>query len=235
MTDVTVRNPLLDRGLPKWPATTIVVAGWDVTKEQAAEILIRTTDLTYFSTNDHAFARRLYEVMGLATDDHGWPDWRANEGKSEAIRATYGSLDLTYLHNDRIVSSWIGGPKGWCNWDGTIASANYNIGRWPSIAEVYDEWQTIAAAFPFLTLRSQLYNGETCEEGTEPVVEFDVSNGKVDLIEPTDPLPVRDTLMEGLQNLIHRGFGRERGCTLEQFQWALEVTRKRRQVLTGGQ
>ena len=43
---------LLEIGLPKWPA--LVVKGKKITKEEAAEILIRTDDF-WFSANDHDF------------------------------------------------------------------------------------------------------------------------------------------------------------------------------------
>lgn len=174
--------------LPKWPA--LLVQGDCVTPEQAAEILIRTD--AYFpdflgAGND----RKLGEQLSLAC---GWiqpyearhkPEYY--EGLDKAREAA-GVLNLEYLSNRRIVSSWIGGPHGWCNWDGTIGCDNYNIGKWPSIEEVEHEWALIAEAFPFLSLTSQLLSGEVCEEGTQPLVEFKLYKGQVVTCEPTKQL-----------------------------------------------
>jgi hypothetical protein len=174
-------------GLPKWPA--LVVAGKRVTERQAAEILIRTDstlpEFTY-AGNDKHHAARLNALFGIGnhnmvastTEEH-----QAYWEKVQDLRSRIGKLRLAYLCNNQIVSSWVGGPHGWCNWNGDIFANNYNIGKWPSVRDVAREWGEIAAAFPFLDLRCQLYSGETCEEG-EPVVEFVISDGVVVVTAP---------------------------------------------------
>ena len=211
-------NPCFDIGLPKWPA--MVVVGEPVTREQAAEILIRTDGL-YFSSNDREFERQLYDALDVPMTDR-WPDYDAAARSQEAFRV----LDLEYLHNARIVSSWIGGPHGWCSWDGCIESSNYNIGKWPGVREVLEEWQTIARAFPYLRLQCELWSGETSEKNTRPLVRYAVADGRA-VVEPSvAPIGTVHALPEA--DIIQRltGSAGERGCNLSQFRWALQVCRQ---------
>lgn len=220
----TITHPdLLHRGLPKWPA--LLVQGRSVTREQAMEILLRTND-TYFSTNDREFLASVLDTLGIsvaADRSYLTPDWNSLREFFESIH----HLDLHYLTNSRIVSAWIGGPHGWCNWDGAIFSANYNIGKWPSVGEVLSDWTTIAQAFPFLSLRSQLMSGETSEENTEPVVEFVVENAHVTLTKPEALLtPIQDDAVDSFVTRFEVP-GRERGCTPALLSEALEYVRSR--------
>ena len=61
------------------------------------------------------------------------------------LKKDISHIELEYLSNHRIVSSWIGGPHGWCNWEGNIGCNNYNIGKHPSCKEVYNEWIKMSA------------------------------------------------------------------------------------------
>jgi hypothetical protein len=212
-------------GLPKWPE--LVVVGERVTKEQAAEILIRTDGLDFrYCCNDKDWERQLIEAVGL-TDCTGTietfkQDW-------EALAATerrYGVLPLNYLGNSQIASAYIGGPHGWCDWAGNIGTAGYNIGKWPSYEDVYEDWQKIAEAFPFLKLKSQLFNGEQVEDNTSPTVEFHVADGQVKIYEPGPRLnwPAVDQTAKFIRE--YNMVGRERGCTIDQFKWALTLAEK---------
>lgn len=215
MTDV------LRYGLPKWPG--MVVTGDRVTPDRAMEIIVRTDSLN-FCLNDHAFERHLNEALGVGKHSRHSDTW--DWDKLEEVRASLGCLDgLEYLRNSRIGSSWIGGPHGWCDWDGTIGCNNYNIGKWPTCEDVFGEWEAIARAFPFLCLRCQLFDGETCEEGIRPVVEYSVGGGTVDAIEPTDTLtPVPNDTAAEVRELLFNPH-RERGCAIEQFRRAVEHVR----------
>lgn len=184
-----------NKGLPKWPG--LLVVGDKIAPEQASEIIIRT-DGFRFSSNEHdAVSILLDEVYGVKVS--GWCDkyekikekyglnnifeaynWVENKNKE------YNLLKLHYLQNSRIVSCYIEGAHGWCDWEGNIGTSNYNIGKYPDIETVYNEWKRIAKAFPFLNLKSQLLNKETCEENPEPVVTFVVKEGKVKMIEQKD-------------------------------------------------
>lgn len=212
--------------LPKWPA--LVVAGEPITTDQAAELLVRTCGSAP-SSNAHAFDAAACGIMGLYYHDWGASteerDFKTHWAMLEAQRKSLGLLELEYLTNDRITSAWVGGPKGWCAWDGTIGCRNYNIGKWPSAAEVLVEWQRIAAAFPYLNLTAQLWSGETCEAGVVPVVEYRVLDGVVtmqtpgaDLGRPTDTVDF-GTLWSRPTEL------REVGCTLGQLAHGVALAR----------
>lgn len=209
--------------LPKWPA--LLVVGKRVTRDQAAEILIRT-DSWYFSSNDQEWDKLLLETVGVEyTEDRHYP-----YDVMDKVRARYGQLDLSYLVNSQIVSSWIGGPYGWCHWDGRIFANSFNIGKWPSVKAVLADWKTIAAAFPFLNLKSQLLDQEHGDEG-KPLVEFTVSEGTATAGPPGDQLIDSDG--ESSISTFMRTCGspfRERGCDIEVFKAALEITLSRKSI-----
>jgi len=229
-----MNSKFFNKGLPKWPA--LLVKGESVTLEQAKEIIIRTDGLS-FSTNDREFSSQLNEIVyGVKStrwdltdaikEQLGITEWNAIWDYQESKQAEAGVLNIHYLQNSQIASSWIGGAHGWCQWDGTIETSNYNIGKWPSIEEVYNEWLIIAEAFPFLNLRCQLMNCEACEDEPSnspmPIVEFIVKDGKVEIAEPTEQL----IAMTEIKYKFAEPFG-ERGCTFEQFKNAYEFTKQK--------
>jgi hypothetical protein len=229
--------------LPKWPA--LIVRGEKITTDQAAEIIIRTTD--HLSCNSSEFVNAcqslIYDVQiptekidrydavtesimeKIGADEKDWESlWKYKENKHKEL----GILeDLFYLGNERICSSWIGGPHGWCDWDGTIGCSNYNIGKWPTVQEVYEGWQLIAKAFPYLNLRCQLANhGASETDGItdpRPLVEFIVKDGKVKMIIPKNYITVPE--FGPFINIGDRGS--EIGCTLDQFFNALTMVKRK--------
>ncbi|MFC7641532.1 hypothetical protein ACFQX6_11430 [Streptosporangium lutulentum] len=134
-----------------------------------------------------------------------------------------GILRLHYLDNARIASSWIGGPKGWCDWDGQIGCSTYNVGKWPTVEELTSDWETIAAAFPYLKLHAQVVDNEG--DG-KAAATWAVRDGRAALVEPVDLV----TPMQHLDELdvIGRilGLGGERGVTLERLREALDQVAK---------
>ena len=218
--------------LPKWPA--MVVKGEPVTKEQAMEIIVRTGNI-YFSCNDkewNMFLNYIYYDLDDMYDDHfkgiakelnvKETDTKVYEYISKKIKEL-GVLDLEYLRNERVASSWIGGPHGWCNWDGKIFSNNYNIGKYPTVEEVTEEWNKIAKAFPFLDLECVLYKGETSEEENEPLMQFTVKNGEVNVGKSTLVIKPR-FLTDDILLDFHKP-GRERGCSEIQIIKAINHTK----------
>ncbi len=207
--------------LPKWP--TLIVVGKPVSKEQAQEILIRTGSV-YFGCNDRAWEAQVAEAIGLAPDksESNWVSYSWYNANMEP----YGVFDLEYLTNERVASCWIGGPKGWCDWNGNIGCNTYNIGKWPNYEEVLREWTLIAETFPFLDLECQLLDGESCEDNATPLVQFSIANGKVASFVPVKKLMETSDIVEStISNRFTNPYA-ERGCTIEQFKDALEVTRK---------
>jgi hypothetical protein len=202
----------------KWPR--LIVVGQPVSEAQADEILIRTNGWWYLFSNDKQWERQVYAVA----EEFGYPrdvagdDLRGPRAVQEWMDRL-GMLSLNYLTNSRIVSSYIGGPHGWCDWDGQVGSVGYNIGKWPSDEEVTEDWEAIAAAFPFLDLTAQCIEDEG--EGA-PAAQWRMSGGRVDYDPaPSDLLaaPVDD--FEGnVQRLISDPF-RERGVSVERLRQAL--------------
>lgn len=74
--------------LPKWPAM-IVLGKNRVTKEQAAEIIVRT-DSWNLCTNQHAFEKKLRNSLDLDENDYEC---------LEKFREEYNVLPLNYLDN----------------------------------------------------------------------------------------------------------------------------------------
>lgn len=211
-------------GLPKWPG--LLVVGDKVTREQAMEILIRTDDLE-FSCNDNLFMRQLSKVVYGIDPDKSWHiadamqkqlglEWQDAWNKINKTRSEYRIIEnLYYLQNRMIVSAWVGGPHGWCDWEGNIYTAQYNIGKWPSVESVYNEWVDIASTFPFLKLTAQLLSREIGDEDPGvPVVQFNVANGVVSMSIPESQ--ITPAKMPDFVSRFASAHG-ERGCTIEQF------------------
>lgn len=117
---------------------------------------------------------------------------------------------------DMIMSTWIGGPRGWVNWNGAVSATTWNIGKWPSVEEIEEDLELIATAFPFLNFRMQLLEDEG--EG-ELCGEWWIADGRwqeVPLGERINPVELDE------QVLIDRVLGqyRERGVSLERLQSA---------------
>lgn len=220
-------------GLPKWPM--FEVWGAPVTRQQASEILIRTNHWPV-SINDDLWEDIIEEVTGVPAELYPYRkegmseadrdvQFQKNEKRFQDFLEKYKVLLLDYIANDQIGSAWIGGPHGWCSWDGFIGANTFNIGKWPDVESVYNEWELIAKAFPYLNLHCQLYNGEACEEGTKPVIRFRILNGTVTCMMPVDREAIlcavdRDSLFrERFENPYA-----ERGCTKERLIEALKDT-----------
>ncbi len=173
----------------KWMG--LVVVGKKITEEQAKEIIVRTSGL-YFCSNDHKFVQELYEHIFNKKLDHivyhaSICEFCDDKKELNFAMKRYGILPgIEYLKNSQIVSSYIGGPHGWCNWDGTIFTNSYNVGKYPSKEYIFKEWKEIAREFSYLDLKCQLWNGEVCDEDNAPYVQYNVKNGKVKVVEPED-------------------------------------------------
>jgi len=192
-------------GLPKWPQ--FYVTGESVTEEQAVDIICRCdyylTEFlsSYSGGNDRIWNKYLRDVMGSTPINDLYEKVnRAAIGicsdQTEELEtnrfATLGEiwniqgriskatkqLPLEYLYTNQISSSFIFGEHGWCWLDGRIFHED-NIGKWPSVSEVYGELHRIAKAFPYLKMTGTLYSGESCEDDTKPIITFVVRDGKV--------------------------------------------------------
>lgn len=89
-----------------------------------------------------------------------------------------GRVKTEYVNNSWFSSPYIGGPHGWMHPDGTIGYAD-NVGKWPSVETIYEDWKKIGEAFPQLNLKVTLMSGESCEDNTHPLVTMEIKNGKI--------------------------------------------------------
>ena len=213
-------------GLPKWPGT--IISGEPVTKEQAAEIILRT-DYCYFSTNDRDWDAICKKALEYPVENYSREGIQGFLEASQKWEESIGKLEVEYMYNAWIASAYIYGPHGWCDWEGHIGCHYGNTGKWPEVSSVRDDWAKLAEAFPFLKLRCQLMDRELHELGAQPVVEFVVGDGKVDVIAPEEFLApsyygAKYSELEAVTALCS-SVGRERGCTVEQLLFAKKVCR----------
>jgi hypothetical protein len=177
----------------------MLVTGESVTAEHAFDIILCTD--TFFSDacsygggNNHRFNEHYRESANLTAiqEEVSTEDGRkfisVNWDRQYALRKELGFIETGYVSNDWGSSSFIFGPHGWCHPDGTIKFID-NVGKWPSIREVYDDWVKIAEAWPFLDLHVTLMDGESGmnvedDDRSSPVINFRVQNGKVDICAP---------------------------------------------------
>lgn len=167
--------------LPKWPK--MLVTGEPVTVEQAKEIIRRTDQTFAYITpgNDRAFSKWVFQTVGAPFSE----PFSAPFHVQDRWRTDWGFITTSYVHNDWITCSYIDGPHGWCHPDGQIGFVD-NIGKWPSVGEVVDDWRTLQAVFPFLKVGVTLYSGEWCEEDIHPLVSFQVGPWGVETVDPKE-------------------------------------------------
>lgn len=213
----------------KWPR--LLVTGQPVTETQADEILIRTNQWRLLFGNDHDWVAAVEQVaseFGRPTEPQRGPDHdaylaelRNHRPVMEAWLERAGILQLSYLGNDRVMSSWIGGPHGWCDWDGRIGCSTFNIGKWPSDDQVTGDWEAVAEAFPYLDLTAQCVD----EEGEGQVAaQWRVVGGTVEYDpQPTEQIRSADELDEEqvVGHVLGIGFGSERGVSVDRLRQAL--------------
>ncbi|MFD6097180.1 hypothetical protein ACFVWN_20465 [Nocardiopsis flavescens] len=210
--------------LTKWPR--LLVDGARVTADQADEIIIRTSEpFAMLATNDRPWHEQIARLWGLELGPHGFPTF---ESRDEA-RERYGLLDLRYLRNNQIASSWIGGPHGWCDWTGRLHTAHYNIGKWPTIEAVTADATLIAATWPFLDMTVQLVPDEG-EHIAGPVAEWRIRDGAATyrpLPPGTDPIVPPFAITAAYVGRVFE-FGGERGVTIPRLRRALAHTEHRK-------
>lgn len=182
-TESEARQALSDVTLIKWPQ--MIVTGASVTREQAKEIIIRTdpffSDVAlYAGGNDQEFTIRYQQQSGVLAAV-SCSDQQIRERVQEAVDSVVKPIPLDYLDNDWASSGFIYGPHGWCQPDGTIEYHD-NVGKWPGAAELYDEWQAIAQAFPYLSLFVSFMDAESCDPDASVVLQFVLHEGAVRVV-----------------------------------------------------
>lgn len=171
--------------LPKWPQ--MIVTGDDVTLDQASEIIRRTDSFfVWGGGNYHEWidtVNKLTEVVTIWNSSYDTYDEFCQARHDWESKWQY--IECEYVTNDWISCAFIYGPHGWCHPDGHIGYCD-NVGKWPSIDEITEDWKKLATAFPFLNLTITLMNGENCEYNAMPVVHMVVRDGDVSIHPYTD-------------------------------------------------
>lgn len=207
----------MSRDFTKWPRLVIVPEpGHEtVTREQTNEILLRTNGDCLMS-NDREWEAAVAGVLGIkpCASHRVSVDllpWRECADWYQSIRG----LDLHYVRNSRIMSSWIGGPHGWLDWDGNIGCSTWNIGKWPSESEVTSDFKQISAAFPYLDFHAQVITDEGDPETGQVAAQWRVINGGAFLVEPVERFRVNEP---ALTVFTRHG---ERGVSLARLEEAM--------------
>lgn len=184
----------------KWPG--LFASGEKVPKELASEILFRTSRWP-LCTNDHLADFQVAFWLDLITEEAKERYEKTGEFESfiysalsyeklGSFREKYKILDLEYLGNSQIASSWIGGPHGWMDFEGNVGCSNYNVGKWPSLEELLEEAKVIAEAFPTLKVTFKFLGCEWCETDSAEYIFTDqlvVSKGSVEHKEISEAPP----------------------------------------------
>jgi len=207
----------------KW--CPILIRGRKVSTNVVREVLIRT--MPYFSTNDRDW---LEEVCGASdieiteygtTDPQGWFEFEKS----------ISHMELEYLRNSQIMSSYIYGPNGWMNWDGSIGYRHHqNIGKWPETSAVLKEASRLAKMWPMLDMHIQICNGE---ESVTPLFEIKMYRGKTSISEPVVQIGLPKVPLRDDPESFARQFTspyRERGCSIGTYKQALAHTLKVRRL-----
>ncbi len=192
--------------LPKRPE--VFINGLQVTVEQAKEINFRTdTNLSYIDEygfgNDRSFRQRCQDLFGwnqVLKMTQNRERWNVTELWAKQL----GYIGTSYIHNSWLASCYIGGANGWCRSDGTILMEGQNVGTWPSVAGVVEDWQNLVKAFPFLDLVCTLFSAEAGEDDGYPVATIIVKDGSVTVVEPDLALHQREPVKPDFDDMFVR-------------------------------
>lgn len=234
------QEQLMNLGLPKWPQ--MLVTGTTLPVNQALEIIRRTDDFFSCPTgNDRPFIARARKLCYMPDDpfDNLKKYNKADGSRDEdqylkAISNYYdefdkwkkywGTISFEFLINSWISCPFVGGPHGWCHPNGTIGFSD-NVGKYPSVEEIFNEWSTVAYEFPFVELEATLMSDEEGCNG-HPVVSFLIRNGRVEIIDPkvrniheefNREIPGNRDMKTAFMNILTKGNGREHAIPLNQL------------------
>ena len=194
--------------LTKWCLCCIY--GDKVTTEQASEIMRRTA---YNLTHNYGYADENEEFIEEVTNIIGYKDYSPNDWndsaqikqieiekkKKEEWEKTWGLLDLNALYTETINTENV---KSWINWNGRIRGQK-NVGAWCEPVDIYNDLKLIAQTFPFLHLYCTLMNNEENAKDLEPLLSFEVKNGKVRKIKTIS----KEELIYHKMDIKHYAFG----------------------------
>lgn len=193
------------RLFPKCCKMTVI--GNNVTVDQASEIILLTTSLS-FQSNDSIWKEQLYTILGIKPFD---------SDEIYNMEKELGTLPLNYIANHKIATNYINGPYGWCDWNGNIGCDNFPIEKYADNKSIYDDWVEVAKKWPYLSLTAQIKT-----EDDRPIVNYIIKNGTVREQQFYTEICYGKTKIDIYAMFRLDG---ERGCTVEQFKHAIKVVK----------
>lgn len=188
--------------LDRWNA--VYITGRSVSHSTAREILMRTDGnirSMRLSTNAHEFKTHVSNAFGWSVVQ-AWDDaWhRLNDDERDQFRTIVGvntpwsidelfaervgTIQLSTMETDLLCSCYVGGPTSWITPNGTIFMMNKNLGKWPDVKAIAEDWATLAENFQELDLVCTVMDNEWCsDERLSPVVQYVVKDGTV-IVQP---------------------------------------------------
>lgn len=174
------------RELPRWPQ--LKLTGRPVSIAHAKDIIFRTDTFLaspsrYGEGNNKAWAAwarktlgysKLVELEELSYD-------RGNDISPAQVHELInkaeqelGVVRTTYVHNTWAASCYVHGPYGWCWPDGQLCFVD-NVGKNPTVQEVYNDLVTLWTAFPYICVTATLMDREHSEPGAQPIITLVVN------------------------------------------------------------
>ena len=192
----------------KWPCC--IVTGREVSDSQAMEMIWRldnsmNSSYMEYMGNDTDFRNWFKKIMNAPTDKVDYGNTQGEDLRN-AINTHYencrkmnqilGLIETNYFNTSWICSSYIYGPHGWIHPNGYIGFSD-NIGKWPTVEEVWDDWEIIAKAFPFLNVDVTIMDGEDGYYHNS-VFSLHIEQGKISAYDK--PIPVEDLKLHAGDN-----------------------------------
>lgn len=196
--------------IPEWPY--LLVAGVDITKEQASRVILGTVDVSGLVSNDDYWTDVIAWTVGLDHQGQGV----LSASSVAHVRSRWHNTGVQLLANDRILTMAVEGPQGWCDWQGRIGGSSYPVGPDPTVEQVTEELTRLARAFDFLEIQVQL-----ADDDHVPLARWGVSGGVVHVFPcPGDLLfPVVETVVD-VEAMMSDRWGR--GVGLSRLRRAME-------------
>lgn len=192
----------------KWPQ--LLITGEQVTDQNVINEILIATDSFFTETspyaggNCHKFRKLYQEASGalyLQKLDKYLSEKdviiKIGEYKCSLLYYVYEEiskrvnfLQTSYVHNIQASSCFVYGPYGWFDVNGKIQYVD-NIGKWPDVYSVYDDFVMIATRWPFIKLNATCLSVEV-QSGLDkpnlkhPLFNIKVENGNVTVMDP-DP------------------------------------------------
>ena len=195
----------------------IVLEGQSISKEDAARVILRTTNLRGLNITDPLWKEKVFGMFGIPMnwdtdplDPDLDPFFEEAVEKYGLLADSSGFSRLEFFSNWKIFSDSKWGAHGWVDWDGQVFCNSWDIGKYPTEDLIQEEWELISSCFPFLDLTFLVYSGPLFEYSF-PFYKYRVSEGKV-IREESLEFEVKPTRLQDIS----------KGVDLQYLEWAIQ-------------